>query len=264
MENEMKKVAFSTGAFYTYETLDAVRKLRKAGFCHMELMPQCHRDLSLETLAEIKKLGMHVSSIHYPLVFFGILYNANPEMAKESKEFSDAIATFAKEAGTQFVVIHPEEEYSGVFVDLCAKPIRQNIEYLASALEKVGVTLAMENHPTGVGRYPDTLQEYVRKIGIKNMKIMVDTTEVIEGGGDPIEFIRALDEAPCHLHLSDFGNGSKHLPIGTGDIDWKTLFQLLKEKGYSGYYTLEPSYKYYLTGIDDQLRKDYEFITSLV
>lgn len=260
----MKKVAFSTGAFYTFSTLEAVGKLRNAGFSHMELMPQCHKDLSLETLAQIKELGMHISSIHYPLVFFGILYNANPGMSLESREFSKNLAKFAKEAGTEFVVIHPEEKYSGIYVDLCAKPIRKNIENLADELSNVGVTLAMENHPSGVGRIASTLQKYVKEMDIPNMKIMVDTTEVIEGGEDPIEFIRDLDQAPCHLHLSDFGKGLKHLPIGTGDIDWKTLIQLLKDKGYNGYYTLEPSYKYYVDNIDEQLRKNYEFITSLV
>lgn len=260
----MKKVSFSTGAFYTYETLEAVKKLRKAGFEHMELMPQCHKDLSMERLAEIKKLGMHISSVHYPLVFFGILYNANPDMMKESREFSDNLAAFCKEAGTEFVVIHPESEYQGKFVDLCAKPIRESIVYLASVLEKVGVTLAMENYPTGVGQHPDTLQDYVREMSIPNMKIMVDTTEVIEGGGDPVEFINGLDEAPCHLHMSDFGGGKKHIPIGTGEVDWKTVVKALKDKGYTGYYNLEPSYKYYLDDIDDQLRKDYEYITSLV
>ena len=260
----MKKVAFSTGAFYTYETLEAVRQLRKAGFEHMELMPQCHEDLTLKTLSEIKKLGMHVSSIHYPLVFFGILYNANPGMMRESMAFSDNLAKFAEAAGTEYVVIHPEAEYKGRFIELCGHPIRKNIEYLASALDKVGVTVAMENYPSGVGQYPDTLQAYVRQMNIPNMKIMVDTTEVIEGGGDPIEFIRGLDVAPCHLHMSDFGGGQKHIPIGTGEVDWKAVVKTLKDKGYTGYYNLEPSYKYYIDDIDTQLRKDYEYITSLV
>ena len=260
----MKKVAFSTGAFYTFETLDAVRMLRKAGFEHMELMPQCHEDLSLKTLSEIKKLGMHVSSIHYPLVFFGILYNANPGMMRESMAFSDNLASFCKEAGTEYVVIHPESEYKGRFADLVGKPVRENIEYLASALDKVGVTVAMENYPSGVGQYPDTLQAYVKEMNIPNMKIMVDTTEVIEGGGDPIEFIKGLDVAPCHLHMSDFGGGLKHIPICTGEVDWKAVVKTLKDKGYTGYYNLEPSYKYYIDDIDTQLRKDYEYITSLV
>ena len=53
---------------------------------------------------------------------------------------------------------------------------------------------------------------------------------------------------------------SKH----QGEIDWKKLFALLKERGYSGYYTLEPSYRHYIDDIDTALRRDYEYISSLV
>lgn len=260
----MSKVAFSTGALYLLRTVDGLQKLRNSGFEHAELMPQCYHDLSLETLKEAKRIGIHISSIHYPLAFFSILYNANPDMMKESFAFSDRLATFAAEAGTEFVVVHPESEQEGLKKKLVGEPIRENILYLCSALEKVGVTVAMENYPSGVGQYPDTLYDYVKTMNVPNMKIMVDTTEVIEGGGDPIEFIRNLKDVPCHLHMSDFANGTKHLPPGQGDIDWKTLIALLKQRGYTGYYNLEPSYKFYMEDLDNCLKRDYEFISSLV
>lgn len=259
----MNKAAFSTGAFYTLETSEALSKIRNAGFAHAELMPQCSEDLSPSMLRKTEKIGIHISSIHYPLVFFGILYNANPGMYRESKQFSDNLAKFAKSAGTEFVVIHPEEEYKGKFVGILGKPINDNIRYLCSALEENGITVAMENYPSGVGQYPDTLDAYVKRLAIPNMKVMVDTTEVIEGGGDPIEFIKGLENVPCHLHLSDYDE-KKHIPIGTGKVDWKAVTTLLKNRGFAGYWTLEPSYKYYLDDPDGQLRKDYEYISALI
>ena len=259
----MKKTAFSTGAFYTIETADALAKIRKAGFEHAELMPQCREDLSTAMLRKTEQIGIHISSIHYPLVYFGVLYNANPGMFRESKAFSYNLAAFAKAAGTEFVVIHPEEEYKGPFVQILGKPINDNIRYMCDALDNVGVTVAMENYPSGVGQHPETLDAYVKALAIPNMKVMVDTTEVIEGGEDPYEFIRDLENVPCHLHLSDYDE-KKHIPIGTGRVDWKSLAALLKQRGYSGYWTLEPSYKYYLDNPDGQLRKDYEYITALI
>ena len=259
----MNKAAFSTGAFYTLETADALAKIRNAGFAHAELMPQCSEDLSPSMLRKAEKIGIHISSIHYPLVFFGILYNANPGMYRESKKFSDNLAQFARSAGTEFVVIHPEEEYSGKFVELLGKPINDSIRYMCAALADKGIAVAMENYPTGVGQHPDTLDAYVKRLAIPNMKVMVDTTEVIEGGGDPIEFISGLEHVPCHLHLSDYDE-KKHIPIGTGRVEWKAVTTLLKNRGYAGYWTLEPSYKYYLDDPDGQLRKDYEYITALI
>lgn len=260
----MKKVAFSTGAFYTIETADALAKIRRAGFPNAELMPQCLEDLSPVMLKKAEQIGIHISSIHYPLVYFGILYNANPGMFRESKAFSDNLASFAKAAGTEYVVIHPEQEYKDRFVELLGKPINDNIRYMCEALDKVGVTVAMENYPSGVGQYPNTLDAYVKALAIPNMKVMVDTTEVIEGGGDPLVFIRDLEEVPCHLHMSDYRDNSKHIPIGTGEVDWKAIVGLLKQRGYTGYYNLEPSYKYYLDDPDGQLSRDYEYLTSLL
>lgn len=260
----MKKVAFSTGAFYIIETADALRRIRQAGFPNAELMPQCSEDLSPVMLKKADEIGIHISSIHYPLVFFGILYNANPGMFRESKKFSDNLASFAKAAGTEFVVIHPEEEYKGRFVQVLGKPINDSIRYMCEALAEKGITVAMENYPSGVGQHPDTLDAYVKALAIPNMKVMVDTTEVIEGGGDPLEFIAGLENVPCHLHLSDYKDNVKHIPIGTGKVDWKAVTTLLKNRGFSGYWTLEPSYKYYLDDPDVQLRKDYEYITALV
>ena len=260
----MKKVAFSTGALYLLETTDGLRHLKNAGFEHAELMPQSYTDLSLETLKEIDRIGIHISSIHYPLAFFAILYNANPGMLKDSRDFSDRLALFAKNAGTEFVVVHPEEEMTGMKARFIAPKIRENLLYLCSALDKAGVTVAMENYPSGVGQHPQTLDAYVKSINAPNMKIMVDTTEVFEGGEDPVEFIKNLENVPCHLHMSDHSEDTKHLPPGQGLTDWVSLVKVLKDRGYTGYYNLEPSYRFYMQDLDKCLKRDYEFICSIV
>ena len=80
----MKKTAFSTGAFYTLETAEALGKIRKAGFEHAELMPQCQEDLSPVMLQEtnmhkametktIKNLFIFLYSF-YSFVLFMISY----------------------------------------------------------------------------------------------------------------------------------------------------------------------------------------------
>ncbi|MGP1418816.1 MAG: sugar phosphate isomerase/epimerase family protein [Sphaerochaetaceae bacterium] len=260
----MNKIAFSTGAFYTYETTDALKLIRNSGFDHAELMPQCLEDISSKVLAVSESIRLHISSIHFPLSYFALLYNANPGMQRELRAYVDKLALFSKSAGTEFVVVHPENEYTGIVAEKVGKPIRSSLLYLCEALDKAGVTVAMENYPSGVGQRPDTLDAYVESIGAPNMKVMVDTTEVIEGGGDPVDFISRLENAPCHLHLSDFADGVKHLPIGKGDMDWKAIVGLLKKRGYCGYWTLEPRYQFYLENPEDQLKRDYEFISALV
>ena len=48
------------------------------------------------------------------------------------------------------------------------------------------------------------------------------------------------------------------------EIPWSDLFALLQEKEYTGYYTLEPSYRHYLSDIPTKLRRDFELLSSLV
>ena len=136
-----------------------------------------------------------------------------------------------------------------------------NLRWLADTCADYGYTMAMENHPRSAPTAKDLL-EYIDMLDRPAIKPMVDTTEVKEADGEPAEFLRQL--TPCHLHMSDFGNGQKHIPIGTGEVDWKAIVKTLKDKGYTGYYNLEPSYKYYIDDVENQLRKDYEYITALI
>jgi len=264
MSNYKNNYAFSTGALYPLESEEALRFISQAGFAHAELMPQCFADVNDTAAKRFERANVHVSSIHYPLAMFPMLYSAHPSMASEGRNLSRQIVTLGKRLGTKYLVIHPTLAYEGEMKEVIEPVVVENINYLGELCAKHSITLAMENYPVGVGQRPNTLQDYVKSWNMPEMKIMVDTTEVMEGGEDPVAFIEGLDEAPCHLHLSDFGNKKKHLPIGQGDIPWETVFSLLKEKGFTGYYTLEPSYRHYLHNIPEKLARDFSVLEGLV
>lgn len=258
------RYSFSTGALFPLESEDALRLIGEAGFGNAELMPQAFCDVTDAAASRFEKCGVHIASIHYPLAMFSMLYSAHVSMSEEGRRFSEALVKLAHRMGTEFIVIHPTNEYSGVMKDVIEPRVLDNIRFLCAAADRYGITVAMENYPSGVGQYPDTLQAYTEAWGISNMKVMVDTTEVIEGGGDPVDFIARLNQAPCHLHMSDYKDGRKHLPAGQGMISWDTLFSLLKSKGYSGYWTLEPAYRFYMVDLPEKLSRDFEFISSHV
>lgn len=264
MKEYTNRYAFSTGALYPLESEEALRLVAEAGFSHAELMPQCFWDVSEEATLRFEQTKVHVSSIHYPLAMFSMLYSAHPTMSEEGRKLSRDIVTMGKRLGTEFIVIHPTTKYESEMQSYIEPKVIENLRYLGDLCEEASITVAMENYPIGVGQHPDTLQQYVRDWKMKAMKIMVDTTEVMEGGEDNIAFLSALDEAPCHLHLSDFGDKKKHLPIGKGEIPWSEVFALLKQKGFTGYYTLEPAYRHYLSDITAKLSRDFEVLSSLV
>jgi len=257
---EQNRYSFSTGALYPLESEDALRLIGEAGFGHAELMPQAFGDITEEASKRYEGCKVHIASIHFPLALFAMLYSAHGTMSEEGRRYSSDLTSFARRMGTEVIVIHPTAEYAGDMKEIIEPKVLDNIRFLSDACEKRGITLAMENYPSGVGRYPETLEKYVASLGMPGILPMVDTTEVIEGGGDPVDFLRKLSRAPCHLHLSDFKDGKKHLPIGQGTIDWDLVFAVLKEKDYSGYYTLEPAYRHYLKDIPSRLARDLDFL----
>ncbi|MGH0052344.1 MAG: sugar phosphate isomerase/epimerase family protein [Sphaerochaetaceae bacterium] len=264
MSDYKNRYAFSTGALYPLESEEALRLIAQAGFAHAELMPQCFADMDDQAALRFEKAKVHIASIHYPLVMFPMLYSAHPSMAKEGRALSEKIVALGQRLGTEYLVIHPTLAYEGELKQIIEPSVVENIRFLGNLCAENSITLAMENYPVGVGQHPDTLQAYVKHWNMPEMKIMVDTTEVMEGGEEPVAFINALEEAPCHLHLSDFGNKMKHLPIGKGEIPWADVFSLLDAKGFSGNYTLEPSYRHYLSGISEKLRRDFDVLRSFV
>lgn len=252
------RFAFSTGALNPHDSVDALRMIKEAGFDCAELMPQAISDASEKATLAFEKTGIRITSIHYPLVMFGVLYNPVLSMQEDGRKFSRDLLTMGKRMGTEVLVVHPHEpvRLEGYY-DLLEKPIIENLRILADMCGEFGITMAMENSPKSCAT-ATMLRDYITMLDKPSILPMVDTTEVCEAGGDPVDFIRELK--PWHLHLSDFGGGKKHLPAGEGDIDWKTIISLLKGHEYSGMYTLEPTYRYYLSDTAEKLRAGYRWL----
>lgn len=251
------RFSFSTGALYTYRSEDALRLIHEAGFPRAELMPQALSDVSEESTKKFEKTGVKLGSIHYPLVFFGILYNCNPAMCEDSDAYAKKLLTMGSRLDCHVLVVHPHEKPSmSGYDDVLERPVIDNILRLADLCGKMGYTLAMENSPKTCAT-PQQLLEYVAFLNHPVIKPMVDVTEAREAEQDPAEFLRGV--TPCHLHMSDYGT-RKHMPAGEGSFDWKAIRAELDKKNYGGFYTLEPAYRFYMENTEGMLRKAYSFL----
>ena len=254
----LNRYSFSTGALFPLESEDALQRIKNAGFDNAELMPQALSDASEAATRTFEKTGIRIASIHFPLAMFGMLYTAHRTMRDDGRRFTRDLLTMGRRMGTAILVVHPHSKAIPGYEALLEQPIIDNLRYLADTCADFGVLLAMENSPKTCAT-AEQLQAYVDSFGPVHMRPMVDTTEVCEAGGDPVQFLGAIQ--PCHLHLSDFSGTSKHLPAGEGDIDWAGVKAQLGD--YTGFYTLEPSYRYYLEDIDARLRRAHAFIAGL-
>lgn len=251
--------AFSTGALYPLRSRDAVALVKEAGFDGAELMPQSLYDTSARSLMEMERVGLPLTSIHYPLAFFPLLYTSQPDMLLDGRKYSKQLLNFAADLGAGVLVVHPHTSAKPEHRDLLEQPVIDNLLWLADRCKDKGILLAMENHPKTCATSAQ-LRQYINFLNHPNILPMADTTEVREAGGDPAAFIRDLP--PCHLHLSDFVQDRKHLPPGEGEIDWPGVRDALGD--YQGVYTVEPSYRYYLEDIPAKLKRDLRFIRQLI
>ena len=255
--NRREHFSFSTGALYPYESDVALKMIHDAGFPRAELMPQALSDSSEESTGKFEKTGILLGSIHYPLVLFGLLYNCQKTMIQDSRKYARELLTMGRRLDCRVLVVHPHDPPSvkGYYA-LLEQPVIDNIRYLADLCGEMGYTLAMENHPRSAPT-AQALNDYVAFLDHPVIKPMVDTTEAREADQDPVDFLNGVKT--CHMHMSDFGK-VKHLPAGEGEFDWRAIRRALDDQEYTGFYTLEPAYRFYMDDTENKLKKAYTFL----
>jgi len=259
----MYKYAFSTAALYPFASEDALNLIGRAGFKYAELMPQAFSDVSDDFAARALETGVQVSSVHYPLAMFAMLYTSHPAMVEDGRKFSRDLVRLCRKLGASILVVHPHVPSSPQFRAILEEPVLKNLVYVADLCRECNITLAMENSPKGDGNTGKGLLSYISSFGgHPAIQPMVDTTEACEAFQDPVEFIKTV--RPVYVHLSDHKGEQKHLPAGQGSINWNAVKDALALIGYNGYYTLEPSYRYYLEDVENRLRDAYRFISTLI
>lgn len=114
---------------------------------------------------------------------------------------------------------------------------------LANKAQRMGVQFAVENL-FGWGRLLRTLDEIVKfidEIDCENVSLCVDTGHLnIAIKNDIVEVIDKLLNWTVEFHLHDNdGDKDNHLKIGSGNINWRGLFRLIRNKGFNKYIILE-------------------------
>lgn len=126
--------------------------------------------------------------------------------------------------------------------------------------EKKGVKAIYEEQGyvfNGIDGYRKFLEEVDRNVGV-----VADFANIYQCGGSPLEFIEQFGDKVVHAHIKDIvlkntnddfmglenldGTYMYESPIGEGCIEIKRAIDLLKSKGYDGYYGVE-----YGAGDDD-------------
>lgn len=128
------------------------------------------------------------------------------------------------------------------------------LEKIVPVADETGITVLLENDlPT------DMLKELVATTGGK-VGVCYDTGNRAYFGYDPAEILE-LGDVIRHVHIKDKEPGGKNVMLGTGKVDFKTVFANLDAIGYDGPLILETC-----RGDEDVEagRKNLAFVKSLL
>ena len=139
--------------------------------------------------------------------------------------------------------------YKKEYFDKGVNAVREIYDYA----ESLGVKTIYEDQGyvfNGVEGFGNFIAEVNRDVGV-----VADFGNIYQSGDGITEFVEAFIDKICHVHIKDVfisdenndGKGLKTIngkymyetKLGKGNVDFKGAIKLLKQIGYSGYYSIE-------------------------
>lgn len=107
-----------------------------------------------------------------------------------------------------------------------------SIEELIKVAENYGIVLALENH-WGLTRNPENLVRIINSLNSKYLRALMDTGNFIE---DTYESLKKIAKYTILVHAKTYFGGGVWYTL---DIDYKKIYEILKEVNYKGYISIE-------------------------
>lgn len=125
------------------------------------------------------------------------------------------------------------------------------LKELTGYAERRGVTLGLENMPSHLcidgevleaPHFGKTRSEFMRILSEVDMEGLKMTFDVGHANTicQPADYIRGIVNVVAHIHLHDNdGRYDQHAALGSGTVNFYSLFKVLREEGYDGPITIE-------------------------
>ena len=248
-------IVCSTFLFNSYPLGEAIRKiaalgLKKVEFCINSLHsdPDRWNERPEEIKLLVKRLGMEVNSIHVPLPV-EISDSRSRKIREISTNLTKESIDLASFFGSSFIVQHvrvierPEESGQNIK----SEDTIPNLNDIALYAARKNIKVAIENVPSKtkrmLGKTIEEVMNIVDALPQESVGICLDLTHCIACGYDPVRALKSIDSNRLiSIHASDnFAEQliDVHLPIGSGDIPWKQIIDILKDIGFQGSFVIE-------------------------
>ncbi len=259
------RIGTTSMVFWQTGLADGIEKATKIGFDSIEIWVshfQKEIDLTTDRLAKLLKEAGLACTIHAPIRDINIA-SVNEGIRRESTAQQIEAVRLCAALGGELVVVHPGKRSSK------RNDANEQWGYQANSYRQIleeakahGVTVTVENmeweKENELVRTAKDIQRLQEMVGDFHLPVTLDLTHVADTTRI-IEAIDTLGKDIIHVHVSDFGE-KRHIPLGDGILDFKPIFQRLKERGFNGIL----SFEIFIPGSTEQLKQEKEKLLSLL
>ena len=202
--------------------------------------------------AALAKHGMEAVGGFFPIILYQADFDPLPAVLTELESYSASGAkTLVLSADTGldgYDTKRPELDVAGWAT------MFKNLERIKDAAAALGVTAVLHPH---VGTMVETEADVLQILNGSTIKFCLDTGHMIIGGTDPVTFAEKHANRVAHSHLKDVNLAvagrvqsgeityyqgileGMYVPLGTGDVDVRSIVRSLISASYDGWFVLE-------------------------
>jgi len=258
------KLAFSSNAFRNYSIEETISILSRIGYDGIEIMgdrphlwpPDMNRERVLSIRDSLREHRMDISNVNAfmmcgyreprtgrPGTFHWPSWIDRDEEHREARiahtigcvEYGAALGarTISTEPGGPLGNFSREEGY---------RLFARGVKRVAKRAVELGVELLIEPEPGLLIERSGEFEEFFRGyIDFPGVGLNFDMGHFYCVGEEPEHLIRTLGKRATHFHLEDIAESRIHfhLPPGEGAMNFREIFNGLREIGYDGWITIE-------------------------
>ncbi|MDR0928549.1 MAG: sugar phosphate isomerase/epimerase [Oscillospiraceae bacterium] len=234
------KIGISTAAYYgALETEDAAARLAALGVDCCEVFLETFSEytpgfaaLVRARLGNTRAVSVHNRTIHFEWDLVGQSARQRTDALHHLRGFCQA----GQVLGAGIYVFHGPGLVRGQTPNLAAW--QEGLEEAMQMAADHGLTLAWETVSWCALNTPGRVRELLAVW--PNLRFVLDIKQVLELGQNPVDYVEAMGDRLCHLHMLDFDARGRHALPGSGAHDFKDLAAALRLNGYQGDIILEP------------------------
>ncbi len=215
--------------------------LKKLGISYFEPRTVDGKNISKLTDEEVADLkekmaeyGIKASSIGSPI---GKIKITDP--FDEHLESLKHTIKIAKALGTKYIRVFsffiPEDEH-----EKYRDEVMRRLKAMVALAEEEGVVLLHENEKDIYGDIACRCAEIFEEISSPNLRGVFDPANFVQCGQDTDEGYELLKDYIDYMHIKDALADGTVVPSGKGDGNVEKILRRLKDRGYTGFLSLEP------------------------